>query len=104
MTGPETDRPGHPAPDTAHRWRPLLLVSETFVRTIPVTPAEADAWITTLLTRGHLHHAERGPDGSWTVRRTADSRPWTLHHPALALDYAAEILLELRRTAPEAPR
>ncbi|MGW1149020.1 hypothetical protein ACWD6I_29235 [Streptomyces sp. NPDC002454] len=74
------------------------------MRTTPVTPAEADAWITTLHRHGHLHAAERGPDGSWTVRRTATSRPWTLHHPALALDYAAEILRDLRRTASETRR
>ncbi|MFD7550562.1 hypothetical protein [Streptomyces sp. NPDC059816] len=71
------------------------------MRTSLVTPAEADAWITALLARGHLHHTERSPDGSWTVRRTAASRAWTLHHPALALDYAAEIVRDLRRTAPE---
>ncbi|MFJ4685596.1 hypothetical protein ACIQNG_23520 [Streptomyces sp. NPDC091377] len=70
------------------------------MRTTPVTSAEADAWIATL----HLQHAEHGPDASWTVRRTPASRPWTLHHPALALDYAAEILRDLRRTAPETRR
>ncbi|MGW5679935.1 hypothetical protein ACWEV4_33505, partial [Streptomyces sp. NPDC003860] len=83
---------------------PPLLVPEALMRTTPVTHAEADAWITVLHQRGHLRHVERGPDGAWTVRRTVTSRPWTLHYPALALDYAAEILRDLRRTAPETCR
>lgn len=74
------------------------------MRTTPVTHAEADAWITVLHQRGHLHHAERGPDGAWTVRRTATSRPWTLHHPVLALDFVVQLLHELRHTTPETRR
>ncbi|MFC5150161.1 hypothetical protein [Streptomyces amakusaensis] len=70
------------------------------MRTTQVTPAEADAWIATL----HLQHTEHGPDTSWTVRRTPASRPWTLHHPAFALEYAAEMLRELRRPPPESRR
>ncbi|MQS37638.1 hypothetical protein FFZ77_18970 [Streptomyces katsurahamanus] len=66
--------------------------------TTPVTSAEADVWIATL----HLQHVEHGPDASWTVGHAPASRPWTLHHSALLLHHAAEILRNLRRTAPEA--
>ncbi|WP_030253077.1 hypothetical protein [Streptomyces violens] len=66
------------------------------MRTTPPTTDEIDAWIAVLSAHGHLHHAEPGPDGAWTVRRTPSSRPRTLHHPVLALDYIAEVLREAR--------
>ncbi|WP_328337051.1 hypothetical protein [Streptomyces violaceus] len=66
------------------------------MRTTPATHAEAEAWITVLRRYGHLHRAESGPDGAWTVQRTANSQPRTLHHPVLALDFVAEILRDVR--------
>ncbi|MFF3242328.1 hypothetical protein ACFYWY_01020 [Streptomyces sp. NPDC002870] len=74
------------------------------MRTTPATYAEADAWITVLRDHGHLHRAETGPDGTWAVWRTATSTPRTLHHPVFALDYVAEILLDVRRSKAETPR
>ncbi|MFF3689967.1 hypothetical protein [Streptomyces sp. NPDC002187] len=70
------------------------------MRTTPATRAEADAWITVLSQYGHLHHAETGPDGAWTVQRTPASTQRTLHHPVLALDFVAEVLRDVRRNAP----
>lgn len=70
------------------------------MRTTPATQAEADAWITVLRRYGHLHRAESGPDGAWTVQRSAASQPRTLHHPVLALDFVAEILRDVRHRAP----
>ncbi|MFG3363520.1 hypothetical protein ACGF0K_00905 [Streptomyces sp. NPDC048156] len=74
------------------------------MRTTHATPAEADAWITVLRKYGHLHRAEPGPDGTWTVQRTPASTPRTLHHPVLALDFAAEVLHEVRRMKAQTPR
>jgi len=68
------------------------------------TPAEVDAWITVLHGRGHLHSAEATPEGIWTVRRTPDSLPVTLHHPVLAMDHIADVLLDLRRRDREGSR
>ncbi|MCG3039008.1 hypothetical protein ACLIYM_09690 [Streptomyces fenghuangensis] len=61
------------------------------------TPAEVEAWITVLRGRGHLHAAETTPEGTWTLQRTPDCPPVTLHHPVLAMDYIADVLLDLRR-------
>ncbi|MFF3631648.1 hypothetical protein [Streptomyces sp. NPDC002164] len=69
------------------------------MRTTSVTRAEADAWISVLSRYGHLHHAEPGPDGAWTVQRAPASTPRTLHHPVLALDFVAEVLHDVRRDA-----
>lgn len=66
------------------------------MRATPATWDEADTWLTVLVQHGHLHHVEAGPDGIWAVRRTPDGLPWTLHHPVLALDYIAEVLLGVR--------
>ncbi|RKN12411.1 hypothetical protein [Streptomyces radicis] len=66
------------------------------MRRTPTTPAEVDAWLTVLRRRGHLHRAERGPDGSWTVRRHRDSPPWTLHRPTLAMDWIEDIVWDIR--------
>ncbi|MDT3395284.1 hypothetical protein RKE29_01235 [Streptomyces sp. B1866] len=74
------------------------------MRTIPATAAEADAWLTVLHTRGHLHRLHTGPDGAWTVHRTPDSPPWTLHDPVLAMDYVAAILRDVRRRSTPASR
>lgn len=74
------------------------------MRTKPATSAEADAWITVLLARGHLHRADQGPDGTWTVQRTPHHQPRTLHHPAFAIDYVAEVLLDIRHQRPGAAR
>ncbi|MFF3547274.1 MULTISPECIES: hypothetical protein [Streptomyces] len=74
------------------------------MRTTPATHAEADAWITVLRDYGHLHRAEPGPDGSWTVQRTRASTPRTLHHPVLALDYVAEVLRDVHGHTVETPR
>ncbi|WP_236244018.1 hypothetical protein [Streptomyces sp. CC210A] len=69
------------------------------MRTTSVTRAEADAWITVLSRYGHLHHAEPGPDGAWTVQRAPTSTLRTLHHPVLALDFVAEVVRDVRRDA-----
>ncbi|WP_435244400.1 hypothetical protein [Streptomyces sioyaensis] len=74
------------------------------MRTTSATHAEADAWITVLRDHGHLHRAEPGPDGTWTVQRTPASTPRTLHHPVLTLDYVAEILRDVRGHTAETPR
>ncbi|MDX2695425.1 hypothetical protein [Streptomyces ipomoeae] len=72
--------------------------------TTPATAAEADAWLTVLHRRGHLHRVEAWSDGIWIVHRTPDSQPWTLHHPVLAMDYVADILRDVRRRSPESSR
>ncbi|MFZ3572268.1 hypothetical protein ACOKM5_35660 [Streptomyces sp. BH097] len=74
------------------------------MRTTPATHAEANAWITVLTKYGHLHHADPGPDGAWTVQRTPTSRPHTLHHPVLVIDFVADVLHDVRRTASGLPR
>lgn len=74
------------------------------MRTTPPTTDEINVWITVLRAHGHLHRAEPGPEGTWTVRRTPRSTPHTLHHPVLALDYVAEILREVRLEAGENAR
>ncbi|GGU68653.1 hypothetical protein GCM10010211_37520 [Streptomyces albospinus] len=74
------------------------------MRTTAATHAEADAWITVLRDHGHLHRAEPGPDGNWTVQRNPASTPRTLHHPVLALDYVAEILRDVRSHTAKTPR
>ncbi|MDX3097120.1 hypothetical protein PV417_21650 [Streptomyces sp. ME19-03-3] len=74
------------------------------MRTTSATRAEADAWITVLSRYGHLHHAEPGPEGTWTVQRTPTSAPRTLHHPVLTLDFVVEVLRDVRRDIPGVPR
>lgn len=74
------------------------------MRTTPPTTDEIDAWISVLLAHGHLHRAEPGPEGAWTVWRTPSSAPRTLHHPVLALDYIAEVLHQVRVVPREAAR
>ncbi|MFJ2911536.1 hypothetical protein ACIO8F_19430 [Streptomyces sp. NPDC087228] len=74
------------------------------MRTHPATPAEVDSWLTVLHQRGHLHRAQSGPDNTWTVQRTPHSRPWTLHHPVLAMDWIEELVREIRQQNPETSR
>ncbi|MFF4520482.1 hypothetical protein [Streptomyces bluensis] len=74
------------------------------MRTTPATAAEADVWLTVLHRRGHLYRVEAGPGEVWIVHRTPDSRPWTLHHPILAMDYIADILRDVRRHSSESSR
>jgi hypothetical protein len=62
------------------------------MRTTPATSAEVETWLAVLVQRGHLHRAEPGPDRTWTVQRRRHSRPWTLHHPVLAMDFIEDIL------------
>ncbi|MFD8783775.1 hypothetical protein [Kitasatospora sp. NPDC059599] len=74
------------------------------MRTTPATWAEADSWLTVLHQRGHVHRVETGPDGARTVHRSRRSRPWTLHHPILALDFIVDLLLAIRQRDTEASR
>lgn len=53
---------------------------------------------------GHLHRAKSTPDNTWTVQRTPHTRPWTLHHPVLAMDWIEELVLEIRQQNPETTR
>ncbi|WP_405848455.1 hypothetical protein [Streptomyces sp. NBC_01518] len=71
------------------------------MRTHPATPAEVDSWLTVLHQDGHLHRARSGPDTTWIVQRTRDSRPWTLHHPVLAMDWIEELVRDIRQENPE---
>ncbi|WP_330457420.1 hypothetical protein OIB37_11220 [Streptomyces sp. NBC_00820] len=74
------------------------------MRTRPATPTEVDSWLTVLYQRGHVHRAQSGPDNTWTVQRTPHSRPWTLHHPVLAMDWIEEVVREIRQQDPETSR
>lgn len=74
------------------------------MRTTPATPAEVDTWLTVLVRQGHLHRAETGPDRTWTVQKGRHSRPWTLHHPVLAMDFIEDILREVHQQDAEPGR
>ncbi|MEU3712182.1 hypothetical protein [Streptomyces catenulae] len=74
------------------------------MRTRPATPTEVDSWLAVLHQHGHLHHTEAGPNTTWIVQRTRDSRPWTLHHPVLAMDWIEELVRDLRQQNPETRR
>lgn len=74
------------------------------MRMNPATPAEVDSWLTVLHQRGHLHRAESGPDSTWTVQRRRDSRPWTLHHPVLAMDWIVEVVRDIHEQDAETGR
>ena len=71
------------------------------MRTTPATWAEVDTWLTVLHQRGHLHHAQPGAEDTRIVQRHHHSRPWTLHHPVLAMDWIAEVLREVQQQATE---
>ena len=74
------------------------------MRTKPATQAEADTWLAVLVREGHLHHAESGPDRTWTVQRRRHSRPWTLHHPVLAMDFIEDILRDVHQQEADSGR
>ncbi|WP_371790389.1 hypothetical protein OG285_05890 [Streptomyces sp. NBC_01471] len=74
------------------------------MRTKPATPAEVDSWLAVLHQHGHFHHAESGPDTTWTVQRHRHSRPWTLHHPVLAMDWIEEIVRTIHQQETESSR
>ncbi|MEU1088695.1 hypothetical protein ABZ401_18000 [Streptomyces sp. NPDC005892] len=74
------------------------------MRTRPATPAEVDSWLALLHLHGHLRHAKSAPDITWTVQRTPHTRPWTLHHPVLAMDWIEELVREIRHQNPETTR
>jgi hypothetical protein len=74
------------------------------MRTSPATPAEVDSWLTVLHQRGHLHRAASAPDGTWTVQRRRHGRPWTLHHPVLAMDWIEDIVRGIRQQDAETSR
>lgn len=74
------------------------------MRTNPATAAEVDSWLTVLHQHGHVHRAEPGPDGTWTVQRRRHSPSWTLHHPVLAMDWIEDILRDAHRRNAETSR
>ncbi|MEU9410124.1 hypothetical protein AB0E08_31170 [Streptomyces sp. NPDC048281] len=74
------------------------------MRMNPATPAEVESWLAVLHQRGHLYRAEPGPQGIWTVQRRHHDRPWTLHHPVLAMDWIEAVLREVQQQHPEASR
>ncbi|MCZ4122676.1 hypothetical protein [Streptomyces sp. H39-S7] len=74
------------------------------MRTKPATLAEVDSWLTVLHQRGHLHHAAALADGSWSVQRRQHSRPWTLHHPVLAMDWIEDVLRDAHQQDTESSR
>ncbi|WP_330433912.1 hypothetical protein OIC43_03645 [Streptomyces sp. NBC_00825] len=71
------------------------------MRTHPATPAEVYSWLTVLHQHGHLHRVQSGLNNTWTVQRTPHARPWTLHHPVLAMDWIEELVREIRQQDPE---
>lgn len=74
------------------------------MRTNPATPAEVNTWLTVLVREGHLHRAEAGPHSTWTVQKGRHSRPWTLHHPVLAMDFIEDLLREVHEQEAETGR
>ncbi|SHL18093.1 hypothetical protein [Actinacidiphila paucisporea] len=67
------------------------------MRTNPATTAEVETWLAVLHQSGHLYRAEPGPDGTWIVQRGPHARPWTLHHPVLAMDFIEDILRDVHQ-------
>ncbi|WP_063796042.1 hypothetical protein [Peterkaempfera griseoplana] len=67
-------------------------------RTIAVDPV-VDAFMTTLCQHGHLHCAEPARDGSWLVRRTPGGPRIALDDEAEAMDFIADVLLDIRLSA-----
>ena len=74
------------------------------MRTTPATPAEVETWLAVLVRQAHIHRAEPGPDNTWIVQRRQHSRPWTLHHPVLAMDFVEDILREVHQQDAEPGR
>jgi hypothetical protein len=74
------------------------------MRTTTATAIEVDTWLTLLHQRGHIHHARFESDGAWSVQRRRHSRPWTLLHPVLAMDWIEEILRDVHQQDSETSR
>ncbi|MEE1825343.1 hypothetical protein PUR61_24625 [Streptomyces sp. BE20] len=74
------------------------------MRTTPATWTEADSWLAVLHQRGHLHRVETGSDGARTVQRGRHSRPWTLHHPVLAIDWIEHVVRDVQQRDTERSR
>ncbi|MCX4751224.1 hypothetical protein OG455_37965 [Kitasatospora sp. NBC_01287] len=74
------------------------------MRTTPATWVEADSWLTVLCQRGHLHRVETGSDGTRTVQRGRHSRPWSLHHPVLAIDWIEDLVRDIQQRDTETSR
>lgn len=74
------------------------------MRTTPATAAEVESWLTVLHQHGHVHDIRRGPESTWIVRRCPDGRPWTLHHPVLAMDWIENTVREIRHSATDKRR
>lgn len=74
------------------------------MRTNPATSAEVETWLDVLVREGHLYRAEAGPDTTWIVQKGQHSRPWTLHHPVLAMDFVEAILREVHQQEAEPGR
>ncbi|WP_405589750.1 hypothetical protein [Streptomyces sp. NBC_01190] len=74
------------------------------MRTNPAAPAEVETWLAVLHERGHLYRAETGPDRTWIVQRGRHSRPWTLHHPVLAMDWIEDVLRDVHQSEAESDR
>ncbi|MGQ4731496.1 hypothetical protein ACUN3E_27965 [Streptomyces sp. Ju416(a)] len=71
------------------------------MRINPAIAAEVDSWLTVLQRRGHLHHVQSEPDGTWIVQREWHDRPWTLHHPVLAMDWVKDLVRKIQQQNPE---
>lgn len=67
------------------------------MRTRPATATEVETWLAVLCGHGYLHRAETAPDACWVVQHRPQDRPWTLHHPVLAMDWIENLLRTIRR-------
>jgi hypothetical protein len=45
-----------------------------------------------------------GPDTTWTVQHHLHTRPWTLHHPVLAMDWIEKVVRTLHQQDTETNR
>ncbi|MET8623685.1 hypothetical protein ABZW30_08005 [Kitasatospora sp. NPDC004669] len=64
-------------------------------RNTPAIP-HTDALMSLMRDQGLLHSAEGASDGSWLVRRTARGPRFVLETPLEALEYAMDVLLDVR--------
>ncbi|SDP41329.1 hypothetical protein [Actinacidiphila guanduensis] len=74
------------------------------MRTNPATSAEVETWLAVLVREGHLYRTEAVADAIWIVQKGRHSRPWTLHHPVLAMDFIEDILREVHQQEAEPGR
>lgn len=74
------------------------------MRTTPATWTEADSWLAVLHRHGHVHRIESSLDGIRTVQRSRHSRPWTLHHPVLAIDWIEDLVRDIQQRDAETSR